>query len=50
MLFPFLFLGRCVEQISKASRGDISPEELKERQVLKSFFVLGLLYLKLAKR
>ncbi|KAK4282890.1 hypothetical protein QN277_014215 [Acacia crassicarpa] len=23
---------RCVEQINKASRGDISPEELKERQ------------------
>lgn len=23
---------RCVEQINKASRGDLSPEELKERQ------------------
>lgn len=24
---------RCVEQINKASRGDLTPEELKERQV-----------------
>ena len=24
---------RCVEQINKASRGDFTPEELKERQV-----------------
>lgn len=24
---------RCIEQIKKASRGDLSPEELKERQV-----------------
>lgn len=30
LLEPF---GRCVEQINKASRGDLSPEELKERQV-----------------
>ncbi|RYR59901.1 hypothetical protein Ahy_A05g025844 isoform I [Arachis hypogaea] len=26
-------IGRCVQQINKASRGDLSPEELKERQV-----------------
>ncbi|RYR59900.1 hypothetical protein Ahy_A05g025844 isoform A [Arachis hypogaea] len=25
-------IGRCVQQINKASRGDLSPEELKERQ------------------
>ncbi|KAH6818098.1 stress-inducible protein [Perilla frutescens var. frutescens] len=25
-------ISRCVEQINKASRGDLSPEELKERQ------------------
>ncbi|KAK7330721.1 hypothetical protein VNO77_24919 [Canavalia gladiata] len=25
-------IGRCAEQINKASRGDLSPEELKERQ------------------
>jgi hypothetical protein len=24
---------RCIEQINKASRGDFTPEELKERQV-----------------
>jgi len=24
---------RCVEQLNKASRGDLTPEELKERQV-----------------
>lgn len=24
---------RCVEQINKASRGDLTPDELKERQV-----------------
>jgi hypothetical protein len=28
-----LFLFRCVEQINKASRGELSEEELKERQV-----------------
>ncbi|MED6106862.1 DNA binding protein [Stylosanthes scabra] len=25
-------IGRCVQQINKASRGDLTPEELKERQ------------------
>lgn len=30
---------RCVEQINKANRGEISPEELKERQV-KSFYAI----------
>ncbi|XP_027359984.1 hsp70-Hsp90 organizing protein 1-like [Abrus precatorius] len=25
-------MGRCIQQINKASRGDLSPEELKERQ------------------
>lgn len=24
---------RCVQQINKANRGDLTPEELKERQV-----------------
>jgi hypothetical protein len=28
-----LFRFRCVEQINKASRGELSEEELKERQV-----------------
>ena len=27
------FFYRCVGQLNKASRGDLSPEELKERQV-----------------
>lgn len=27
------FACRCVEQVNKASRGDLTPEELKERQV-----------------
>lgn len=31
---------RCVQQINKASRGDLSPEELKERQVRISFMSL----------
>ena len=38
-LFPQFFY-RCVEQINKASRGDLSPEELKERQVRISFMSL----------
>ena len=29
----FPFLCRCVQKINKASRGDFSPDELKERQV-----------------
>ena len=32
---------RCVQQINKASRGDLSPEELKERQVRISFMSLS---------
>jgi hypothetical protein len=28
-----LILFRCVEQINKASRGELSQEELKDRQV-----------------
>jgi hypothetical protein len=28
---------RCVEQINKASRGDLTPEELQERQVSSLF-------------
>lgn len=32
-MFQFEIDCRCVQQINKASRGDLSPDELKERQV-----------------
>jgi hypothetical protein len=31
---------RCIQQINKANRGELTPEELKERQVRSSFQLL----------
>lgn len=33
------FFFRCIQQINKANRGELTPEELKERQVRPSSFV-----------